>query len=156
MYVYLYRTQYDSCPGFSPPSDTGSVPSSSQKMILHDASSVFLTVRLRIMAFRHNQEQIQSKFVPSSHVNYRYLTSPQKKEHLRRLHDHSRSLQKKLSRRQERIAALVAKEGVHLDTEMTNDLHLITEEENSFVVKSYPENRFQRIFWNQQRERILS
>ena len=107
---------------------------------------------LRIMAFRHNQEQIQSKFVPSSHVNYRYLTSPQKKERLRRLHDHSRSLQKKLSRRQERIAALVAKEGVHLDTETTNDLHLITEEENSFVVKSYPENSFQRIFWNHQRE----
>ena len=154
---HLYRNQYDSFPRFRPLSQPTTRHRECVLLLTKDDPTqcqqcVFYHETLRIMAFRHNQEQIQSKFVPSSHVNYRYLTSPQKKERLRRLHDHSRSLQKKLVRHQEHIAALAAKEGVHLDIEMTDDLHLITEEENSFVVKSYLENSFQRIFWIQQRE----
>ena len=104
------------------------------------------------MAFRHCCKQSQDKSVPSSHTNYRYLTSPEKLEHLRRLHDESRCLQKKLHRCRDRITALVAKEGVSLDMETTDDLHAIMEEENASVVEKYPENSFQRMFWEQQRE----
>ena len=108
---------------------------------------------LRATVFRHEHEHCtDDRSAPSSHRNYRYLTTPQKVERLRNLHDKSRALERKVQRSQERITTLLAKEGVSLDTVTTTDLHTIMEEEHVTVAEQYPENSFERLFWDQQRE----
>ena len=107
---------------------------------------------LRITVFRHEHKQSKDRSAPSSHTNYRYLTTLEKLDRLRHWHDKSRALQKKVLCSQERIAGLVAKEGVSLDIDTTEDLHAIMEEENITVAERCPENSFQRLFWDQQRE----
>ena len=109
---------------------------------------------LRVMTCRHrrSQEQAQNTSAPSSHTNYRYLSTPEKVDRLRRLHDDSRCLQKKLRRREDRIAALIAREGVSLDAETTDDLSTIMTEQNASIAQKYPPNSFQRVFWEQQKE----
>ena len=107
---------------------------------------------LRITVFRHDRKEPTDRSAPSSHTNYRYLSTPEKLDRLRHWHDKSRALQKKILRCQERIAGLVAKEGVSMDADTTADLHAVMEEENINVAKQYLENSFERIFWDQQRE----
>lgn len=117
-----------------------------QRCVLHHET-------LRAMVFRHEHKQCtDDRSAPSSHTNYRYLTTPQKVDCLRNLHDKNRALERKVQRSQERITALVAKEGVSLDTVTTTDLHTIMEEEHVTVAEQYPENSFKRLFWDQQRE----
>ena len=97
---------------------------------------------LRVMTCRHrqSQEQAQNTSAPSSHTNYKYLSTPEKVDRLRRLHDDSRCLQKKLYHHEDRIAALIAREGVSLDAGTTDDLSAIMTEENASIAQKYPPN----------------
>ena len=112
-------------PYLNPQSDIVGVPFFSLMMTLVSASQQCALYRetLRTMAFRHCHKHSQDRSVPSSHTNYRYLTDPEKLDRLHRLHDESCCLQKKLHRCQDWIAALIAREGVSLDVETTDDLN---------------------------------
>ena len=93
---------------------------------------------LHVLVHRRSQEQPQHLSTPSSHANYRYLSTPQKVDRLRQLHHGSRCLQKQLRRREDSIAALIAKEGVTLDVETSQDIGTIMTEENANIASKYP------------------
>ena len=51
-----------------------------------------------------------------------------------------------------RVAEIIAKQGVTVDTDIASDLSTIMAEEDKIIVKQYPEDSFQSVFWQQQRE----
>ena len=72
---------------------------------------------------RHNSSSALSKSI-SSHINYRYLTSPEKMQRLHSLQNERRNLLKRLVRLKAKIEE-VAGNGVLLDEEMTGDLYSV-------------------------------
>ena len=107
---------------------------------------------LAVMASRHSLQRSIQKTAPSSHTNYRYLSSPEKIDRLRQLHQCNRSVQKKLCRLKARVAEMISTTNVQLDVETTSDLCAIMELEEESILKKYPEDSFQRVFWQQQKE----
>ena len=105
---------------------------------------------LGVMASRQCKRHSLERVVPSSHTNYRYLTTPEKVDRLRQLHQDSRSSQRKIQHLKTRVSQLIAKDGMTLDLETTTDLHTIMQEEETKVLSRYPEGSFQRVFWQQQ------
>ena len=104
------------------------------------------------MASRHSLQRSIQKTATSSHTNYKYLPKPKKIDHLRQLHQCNRSVQKKLCRLKARVAEMISTTNVQLDVETTSDLCAIMELEEKSILKKYPEDSFQRVFWQQQKE----
>lgn len=92
---------------------------------------------------------------PSSHTNYRYLSTPEKIERLRGLHQESRSAQKKLHRIQVKVAEYIESRGVTLDAETTVDIQQIMQEHEHHIIRQFPPGSFQSVFWKQQKEAAL-
>jgi len=105
------------------------------------------------MASRQSQKQQSSeRTAPSSHTNYRYLSTPEKVDRLHQLHTSCRSTQKRLHRLKTQVADLIARQSVSVDADIAADLSVIMAEEEESIVSKYPEDSFQRVFWQQQRE----
>ena len=110
---------------------------------------------LAIMATRHSlQPHPDTRTAPSSHTNYRYLSIPEKVDRMRQLHECSRSAQKKLHRLKARVCEMMSKKSVGLDAETASDLCTITQQEEENICSKYPEDSFQRVFWQQQKEAL--
>ena len=77
---------------------------------------------LGVMASRHSLQRSKERSAPSSHTNFRYLSTPEKVERLRQLHQCNRSAQKKLHRLKARIAEMISRKNIQLDVETTSDL----------------------------------
>ena len=105
---------------------------------------------LGVMASRQCKRHSLERVVPSSHTNYRYLTTPEKVDRLRQLHQDSRSSQRKIQHLKTRVSQLIATDGMTLDLETTTDLHTIMQEEETTVLSRYREGSFQHVFWQQQ------
>lgn len=80
-------------------------------------------------------------------VNYRYLSTPEKVDRLRRLYQDSRLQQRCVQQLRVRIAEMTASRGLSLDTETTSNLHDIMMEEESEALRRLPQDSFQYIFW---------
>ena len=88
----------------------------------------------------------------SDHVNYRYLSTPEKIDRLHQMQRQKKAMAKKISRLKDKIANAVAKaDTVSLDEEMSADLCQVMIDEQAAVDK-LPVDSFQRIFWKQQKE----
>ena len=79
------------------------------------------------------QERTADRTDPSSHVNNRYLTSQEKGMQLKKLHDSTRSLARKVSRMQARIKASIERDGIVVDDNMHGDIHTIMSEESATI-----------------------
>ena len=93
----------------------------------------------------------------SSHVNYRFLTSIQKDEHLKALHSEFREKCRQLHSLEKKIQQLHEKEAVTLDDDSDCDMRALVEKYSSIVMSSQPENSnrsFQYLFWKQQLDAI--
>ena len=88
---------------------------------------------------------------PSSHVNYRYLATPEKIDRLRKLHHRHRLAQNKLSHLEIKLQEAIDQQAVTVDEETDSDIRAIMEEEEGQVLNNYAEGLFQRIFWDQQK-----
>jgi len=77
---------------------------------------------LRTILSRSSQEGGADQSHPSSHANYRYLTSPEKNERLHRLHNLTRSSAKQLQRMKDKIAKATEAKGIEVDTTLQDDL----------------------------------
>ena len=88
----------------------------------------------------------------SSHTNFRYLSTPEKIDRLKGLRLESCKAQKKLDRLKAKLTEVTENQGISLDEQTTSDLHQIMVAEEQHVLKEYPRNSFQRIFWQQQKE----
>ena len=88
----------------------------------------------------------------SSHINYRYLTTPEKVERIRSLKRGNRALSSRIKRLQAKVEAEVQYHGVTLDTNTSSDLLKIVSEEDCSIPSKYGKNSFQHIFWKTQKD----
>ena len=90
-----------------------------------------------------------SKTTPSSHVNFRYLTSPEKVIRIHNLHDLQRLTKQRLERVSSRLQAAIEKKGVEIKEGLHQDLIDIMEANSSKIKDT---ETFQRLFWSQQKK----
>ena len=88
----------------------------------------------------------------SSHINYRYLTSPEKMQRLHSLQNERRNLLKRLIRLKAKIEEEVVGNGVLLDEEITGDLYSVMIDAEKKKLHDYPDGSFKKVFWDQQKE----
>ena len=91
-----------------------------------------------------------SRTDPTSHVNIRYLQTPEMETRIKLLHDTTRTLSKKIGRLEAKIDAAAEKAGVVVDEGMHRDITAIMKSESAKVASKYPANSFQHQFWEQQ------
>lgn len=89
---------------------------------------------------------------PNSHVNYRYLSSPEKVKRIQRLHTLQRQTKLQLERMKARISQSIEENGIEVDDEVHDHLVSIAQENAENVLATCPEDSFRRIFWEQQRK----
>ena len=58
----------------------------------------------------------------TSHVNYRYLPTPEKDRRLRELHSQHRNTTKRLKRLEDKLAVAIEEKGISIDERMHGDL----------------------------------
>ena len=90
------------------------------------------------------------KTAPNSHVNYRYLTSPEKADRLHHMHDLLRKTRQQVQRLSLKIEKIIHEKGVELDDSTHNDLLHMMKESSSRIDVTYSDDSFQKIFWKQQ------
>ena len=105
---------------------------------------------LNVLAKRQQQANPEERSHPQSHTNYRYLSSPDKVERLRKLHQLYRKTSKQLHHLKLRLANAIEQQGVNLGSSLDDDLHSIMLQEGPLVLSKLPEDSFQRLFWQQQ------
>lgn len=111
---------------------------------------------LHAMLFReHNHSDTSvSRTDADSHVNYRYLKTPEKIERLQALHHQNRLCLKRLSRLQSKLHEVIEQQSVVVDEPVADDLSQIMEEEEVQVQSLFPEGSFQQVFWQQQKQAV--
>ena len=87
-------------------------------------------------------------------VNYRYLTSPEKRARLESTKKETKALRMCVMRLEKKISDALEKNSVVLDSEISMDMSSIMDKEDSVIKNMYKEGTFQYIFWNQQKEAI--
>ena len=89
---------------------------------------------------------------PSSHTSYTSLTTPEKHQRLQRLHSELRKSSKQIECLREKVAALITDGQEEVDDELDNDIREMVKEHESDALEAYPEDSFQRIFWEEQKK----
>ena len=107
---------------------------------------------LRAMASRNrkNSGSETERTCPSSHVNYRYLSSTEKDKRMANLHTELAKERRQVALLREKVKKLNEEKGVQVDQELSDDLSGIINDMTGQVESQHPEDSFQRVFWNQQ------
>ena len=110
---------------------------------------------LRCLCSRHTskeEDRVGSSRMSSavSHVNYRYLPTPEKDERLRELHSQHRNTMKHLERVQQKLVLAIKENGILIDESMNGDLTKIMNECADKVTAEHPVGSLTRVFWDQQ------
>ena len=87
---------------------------------------------------------------PSSHTNYRFLTTPERNERMQRLHKVVRAKTKSLEAMRKGISRILQNNSVKMDSDTHNDLLSIMRSYTAAVNKKFGEESFQALFWQQQ------
>lgn len=85
-----------------------------------------------------------------SHVNYRYLPTPEKDQRLREFHSQHRNTTKRLKRLQHKLAVAIEEKGISIDKSMHGDLTQIMNECADKVAAQHQVGSLARVFWEQQ------
>ena len=85
---------------------------------------------------------------PSSHTNYRYLSTPEKVERLKNLHDVVRSKERQIQYLKRKVDDIVQAEGIKVDEGLHKDL--VTIMKKNKPDENATERKFKEIFWQQQ------
>ena len=114
--------------------------------------------RKQLHAYLSRQENAASAMIdrtaPDSHVNYRYLTTQEKHDRLQRLHQLQRSTKLQVERLKRKLTQTIEENSVVLDDSTHRDLQEIKIENTPRVAGSFPENSFERLFWEQQQKAL--
>ncbi len=98
------------------------------------------------------EPQTYENTTPSSHTNYRYLSTPEKHTRMKNLHHENRLLSMRLERLKLKMVDTIERKGVELDQNLTNDFQKIMDEEEQKALKDVKPGSFQELFWKQQKE----
>ena len=108
------------------------------------------------LALRLSQSQKDTdRTKPQSHTNIRYLSTPEKDIRLQRLHNQARVQQQKIKRLRSILEEAIQERAIQVDEPLHSDLAAVVVEESNTIKKTFSENSFARIFWENQ-ERALS
>jgi dGTP triphosphohydrolase len=88
----------------------------------------------------------------SSHTNFRYLTTPQKRKRLTSLRAQVTSAERKVNYLMKKIKDSTDVQGVTVDDCLHHDPSQTMEENTPLIIEQFPEGSFKRLFWEQQRE----
>ena len=101
---------------------------------------------------RHQRGQAshEDRTDPTSHVNYRFLSTPKKEGRLQRLHQLRRFDQHKISRLRAALDHAIEKRGVVVDEDLHQDQKQIIQEKEENILEMYPPGSFGRVFWENQ------
>ena len=86
----------------------------------------------------------------SSHVNFRYLNTPEKKAKVDGLKKRVHVAENEVRKLQEKIEKLTEQQGDKVDDDFHGDLLGIMKEKSPEIEKAYPEGSFKRLFWEEQ------
>lgn len=89
-------------------------------------------------------------------MNYKFLSTPEKIIKMRSMRKENKALSLRVSRMRKKIEAAVENSSstTCLDSDTSDDLQQIIQDEDDFVSSKYPEDSFPHIFWKTQRDNI--
>lgn len=99
---------------------------------------------------RLNENKENDRCSVSSHVNYRFLTSEQKDERLKRLHCELRKKVRQLEMLKKTVESLHDRSAVPLDPDTSQDLTNLMKSYSAIISADHPKDSFQYLFWKQQ------
>ena len=88
----------------------------------------------------------------TSHVNDRFLTTPECNGKMKRLRGRLNAAEKNVQSMKQIVARVMKEKEIQVDSELSNDLEHILREETEKVRKECNAGSFQRLFWEQQLE----
>lgn len=109
---------------------------------------------LRAIHSRVQKTPALSPSSTSSHINIRYLSTPEKNKRYRGLKARCVAAEKEVKRLKEGISNLMESGSVEVNKVLHQDLSTIMQENHSKILKDFPENSFQALFWNQQMQAL--
>ena len=101
-----------------------------------------------------SRPHLDDKTDPSSHTTYCNLTNEEKDQRLHRLQQERKANRSKVTRLKQKISKITEEQGIQLDEVLHKDMQLIVDEEKDAIHSKYPENSFQRLFWEQQEKAL--
>ena len=93
-----------------------------------------------------------SRTAATSHTPYKFLSTAEKDQRLRKQHCSIRLLKQQVQRLEAKFEQLIEREGVSLGEDDAGDISTIFDEVHSSSVTTFPHDSPQRIFWDQQRK----
>ena len=106
------------------------------------------------MHHRFKQRHIPSKLT-DSHINNRYLNSPEKVRKINEIQAKLRAKRNQLNEIQQSLTTKVEKKGIQLHNDIHNDLLSIMQENSQEIENNFPNDSFRQLFWKQQFEAAL-
>lgn len=103
-------------------------------------------------AAREKKRSIELATSATSSVNYRYLTSHEKKARLRSTKNETRAVRIRLKRLEVKLSEIVEKNGIVPDEELSTDMCDPVDQSDSHIRDQYKDDTFQYLFWEQQKE----
>ena len=97
-----------------------------------------------------SRETKQQSAPASVHKNIRYMSSEEKDQRIQQVTMDMRAVKAQMTYLQNKLAVQTEEKGVLLDDSMEEDLIRIAGDHQMQILKSYPEESFQRLFWEQQ------
>lgn len=89
---------------------------------------------------------------PDSHTTYASLTSSEKDQRMRNLHDTLRQSEKQLKFWMEKLDKVLEERGI-CDDSIDEDLHEIMMEENKGILEEFPKGSFAHLFWQKRKDK---
>ena len=118
----------------------------------YTVSCVIFCNRSTLHAFVSRQKKRSpALFHPGSHINDRYLSTPERKRRLTSIRHRNKALQLKIERLKVKMEAVIEDQGVILDEATSTDLQQIMMEEEKQLGESLAQDSFKSIFWQQQK-----
>ena len=105
---------------------------------------------LRSMHSRSQKQDSEKNSRVSSHTNYRYLKTPERRSRMRQLKADLDQSKREIEILKSKIQRLQEEHGVNIDKPLETDLEKIMEESTSKVHELHPPGSFLRLFWDHQ------
>lgn len=110
------------------------------------------TLRSLYGRWKKTSSPSESRSAVSSHTNYRYLTTPEKKMRLANLRSENKALHRQVDQLKQHISRLTDTNGIIVEEDMDADLRRIMDDNDEIICSTNSPQSFEYVFWKQQRE----
>ena len=120
--------------------------------------SACLKHRVSLVTMTHRSyDREEDRTHPSSHTPYSALSTSEKYDRLRRMHNDNKSMKRKINHLQKKIVSVIATaaEGLNVDDSLHSDLKSMADDCTDEVKRTFPEGSFARLFWEEQTKASL-